>query len=351
MESKERRNAVARTILLWLYEEGDSFPLVEDFLTQPSADVGDERVGNDELVRTVRWLHDRELVGGLEIDEVPYPVKLTLTTTGRLVVVEQDGWVEPEVSTPDGTSKPTVTAIARAFLLWLYDNNSQQPVPQKFLGDSRSEIAGYQVDEGEMIEAVQLLTAKAFVTGPTSWQSDGIPLRIRLTDAGRVCVVDHDGDVTPRATWNDLERGGGTTIDKSIATTGHGNTVVGHSENVNVAPDPSRTPDFIVERALVGVESGHAIEVTMTGGPQQLQVGIGAAVLDPQEGMTAKVANGEAHRMVRDFKRRIVVTLDPPVRDSDVVVEVIATCQDVDPPNERWTLRRALTITRGPRIY
>jgi hypothetical protein len=59
MESKERRNAVARAILLWLYEEDDSFPLVEDFLAQPSSHVGDERVGNDELVRTVRWLHDR----------------------------------------------------------------------------------------------------------------------------------------------------------------------------------------------------------------------------------------------------------------------------------------------------
>ena len=55
--------------------------------------------------------------------------------------------------------------------------------------------------------------------------------------------------------------------------------------------------------------------------------------------------------MVRDFKRRVVVTLDPPMKDSDVDIEVIAKCQDVDPPNQRWALRRALTISRGARSY
>ncbi|MGD9531789.1 MAG: hypothetical protein AB7I38_18935 [Dehalococcoidia bacterium] len=242
-------------------------------------------------------------------------------------------------------------AVARAFLLWLYDNDSQRPMPRKFLDDPRSTIEGYQCDEAGMIEAVRLLAANGLVAGPTSWQSGDIPLRIWLTDAGRICVVDHDGSIGRQATWRDVERGDGATIDKSITTTGHGNTVVSHSDNVNLTPDPSRAPDFIVERARAGAESGHAIEVTMTSGPQQLHVGIDVAVLDPQEGVHASLTNGLTCRMVRDFKRRVVVTLDPPVRDSNVVIEVIVTCEDVDAPNERWTLRRALTITRGPRIY
>lgn len=89
----------------------------------------------------------------------------------------------------------------------------------------------------------------------------------------------------------------------------------------------------------------------MTSGPQQLHVGVDVAVLELQEGVTAIVAGGETRRMVRDFKRRVVVTLDPPMKDSDVDIEVIAKCQDVDPPNERWALRRALTISRGARSY
>ena len=89
----------------------------------------------------------------------------------------------------------------------------------------------------------------------------------------------------------------------------------------------------------------------MTGGPQQLRVGLGAAVLDRQEGVTAVVAAGEPRRMVRDYTRRIVILLDPPVQDSDVVIEVVATCEDIESPGERWTLRRAVTITRGPRIF
>lgn len=108
MEPKERRNAVARAILRWLYEEDGSYPLVEDFLASAGGEIGGERVGNDELVRTVRWLHDRKLIEGPEVDEVPYPVRLALTTAGRLMVVEQDGWVEQEAATPSAGEKPTV---------------------------------------------------------------------------------------------------------------------------------------------------------------------------------------------------------------------------------------------------
>jgi hypothetical protein len=352
VESKERRNAVARAVLLWLDEAGESYPLVEDFLSSTWVAVGGERVGNDELVRTVRWLHDRGLVGGPEIDQVPYPVKLVLTRSGRLVVVEQGGWVEPKAATPDvNESKPSIHAVAQAFLLWLYGVDHLQPPPQKFLADQRSTFGSHQIDEAEMAEAVRLLMAKDLVAGTPSWQSGGIPLRIRLSDAGRLCVVERDGNVSPQATWDDIERGGGITVDKSITTTGNGNTVVGHSENVSISPDPRDRPDFIVERSVVGADSGHAIEVTMTSGPQQLHVSVEVAVIEPQEGVTASVADGETRRMVRDYKREVVVTLDPPVKDSDVVIEVIARCEDVNPPHERWALHRALTIKRPPRIF
>ena len=59
MEPMTRRNAVARAVLLWLYDEDENYPLVEDFLELPAANVDGEVIGNDELVRTVRWLDDR----------------------------------------------------------------------------------------------------------------------------------------------------------------------------------------------------------------------------------------------------------------------------------------------------
>jgi hypothetical protein len=196
-----------------------------------------------------------------------------------------------------------------------------------------------------------MLMAMDFVAGKPSWQSGGIPLRIRLSDAGRLCVTERGGNVRRSMTWDDIEQGGGITVDKRITTTGNGNTVVGHSDNVSLSPDPRDRPDFIVERALIGADSGHAIEVTMTSGPQQLNVGIEVAVIEPQEGVAASVADGATRRMVRDFKRTLVVTLDPPVKDSDVVIEIIARCQDVNPPNEKWAVHRALTIERPPKIH
>ena len=98
MESRERRNAVARAVLLWLLNKGDDNPLVEGFLTRPAATVGEEQVGNDELIRTVRWLDDRLLLGGLRIEKVPYPIRPTLTDEGRRVTLDQDGWVEPDAA-------------------------------------------------------------------------------------------------------------------------------------------------------------------------------------------------------------------------------------------------------------
>jgi hypothetical protein len=74
MEPTQRRNAVARAVLLWLYDEDENYPLVEDFLELPASDVSGGIVSNDELVRTVRWLDDRGLIDGLRIDQVPYPV-------------------------------------------------------------------------------------------------------------------------------------------------------------------------------------------------------------------------------------------------------------------------------------
>lgn len=352
MESKERRNAVARAVLLWLYEKDGSYPLVEDFLASSWVEVGHENVGNDELVRTVRWLHDRGLVGGPEIDQVPYPVKLALTKPGRLIAVEQDGWVEPEAATPDVASKPSVHVVARAFLLWLYPVNNLKPMPQKFLDDPGSVIAGHQVTNDEMFDAVRVLVAKEFVDGPATWGSD-IPLRISLTAAGRICVVDHDGNISRRRTWDEMEWVD-TAVDKSITTTGNDNIVVAHSDNVSISPDPRDRPDLVVERAKVGSGSGHTIELTMTGGPQQLHVTVDVAVLEPQEGVTATVTDGEIRRMVRGFKRRVMVTLDQLSNDRDVDIEVVARCQDVDPPHERWTLRHAVTIERPPptpRIY
>jgi len=64
-----RRNAVARAVLLWLYDEDENYPLVEDFLELPAANVDGEVIGNDELVRTVRWLDDRGLIDVSSVED------------------------------------------------------------------------------------------------------------------------------------------------------------------------------------------------------------------------------------------------------------------------------------------
>lgn len=72
MELIQRRNAVARAVLLWLYDEDENYPLVEDFPELFATDVSGGIVDHDELVRTVRWLDDKGLIDGLRIDQVPY---------------------------------------------------------------------------------------------------------------------------------------------------------------------------------------------------------------------------------------------------------------------------------------
>lgn len=354
MESMIRRNAVARAVLFWLYDEDDNYPLVEDFLTLPAAQVGDERVGNDELVRTVRWLDDRGLIDGLRIDEVPYPVKLRLTPSGRIVVMERDGWVQPEAaSSAAPPAKPPINVTAQAFLRWLYEHNREQPTPTKFLDDRRSSTGGYQIDQAEMVEAVELLDAKGLIKGPKSW-GGSIPLRISLTDAGRICVIDHDADpskVGPVRSWDDVARGV-PTVDKSVTVEGHGNMIVTHSENVSQTQttDPSRWPAFEVEYVGIAGAGHHQVRFRMTRGPEQLYVTIGAAVLEPQEGIATSLVGGEVRRMIRNFTRDIVLVTDPVVWPTEVQVEIVATCVDVDPPGERWTVRNTLTIPRPTRV-
>lgn len=354
MDSATRRNAVARAVLFWLYDEDENYPLVEDFLNLPAAQVGNERVGNDELVRTVRWLDDRRLIDGLRIDQVPYPVKLRLTAAGRNLVIEQDGWVQPEAaSSAASAALPLLALVGQAFLRWLYDHNRERPTPSAFLDDPRSVVSGHQVTQAELFEAVELLDAKGLVAGPKSWQGS-VPLRISLTDTGRICVVEQDADPAkagPLRTWSEVERGV-PTVDKSIRVEGDGNLIVANSENVAQAQstEPSRWPAFDVEYAGAAGQGRHRIRFKMTRGPEQLHVSVGAAVLEPEDGVTTSLLGGEPWRMIRNFTREIAVVMNPAVWPVEVQVEIIASCVDVDPPNERWTLRNTVTIPRPTRV-
>lgn len=353
-----RRNAVARAVLIWLYDEDDSYPLVEDFLKLPASEVGGEVVGNDELVRTIRWLDDKRLIDGPRIDQVPYPLRLRLTAAGRNVLVEQDGWVQPEAAQlTDSTApppKPPVSAISQAFLRWLYDHNREQPTPKKFLDDPRSLIGGHQVDEGGITEAIELLVARSLVEGRGSW-SNPIPLRISLTDAGRICVIDFDADPSkagPSRTWDEVARGV-PTIDKSVTVTGDGNWIIANSDNAAQAQtvDPSQRPEFSVRLGARIPGGGYRVNFTMDRGPEQLNVTVAVAVLEPQEGVTALVTNNETRRMVRDFSREIAIYTDPPVPRKPVVIDVSAACADVGHPDRRWILHRALTIPPPATIH
>ena len=54
--------------------------------------------------------------------------------------------------------------------------------------------------------------------------------------------------------------------------------------------------------------------------------------------------------MVRDFPRDVVIHMDPPLSPTRVFVDVIATCVDVDHPDRKWTLHRALKIPQPTKI-
>lgn len=184
-----RRNAVARAILLWLYTEDDTYPVTEDFLALPESRIDGEQLEHDEFVRIIQWLDDRGLIDGPRVDQQRHPARLALTANGRLIAVEQDGWIQPEAVTTPAT--PHVSAVAEAFLRWLYQHDHEQPAPNRFLDDPLSEIGGHQVSETELVGAVELLEAQQLVDGLRSWGSR-IPLRIKLTAAGLIRAVELD---------------------------------------------------------------------------------------------------------------------------------------------------------------
>ena len=359
IEEMQRLNSVARALLQWLYGEDDGYPLAEDFLELPDVVVEGQRVRNDDLVRAVRFLDDKHLIDGPRIDQVPYPVRLALTAEGRVLVVENDGWVmgpNPAAATP--AEKPSANAVGQAFLRWLYDHNFEQPMPRAFLDDDRSRFGTrrnrHQVTEAEMGEAVELLVARGLVEGQASIASP-IPIRIRLTAAGRICVVDHEADPTVAGapkTWDEVSRGRHE-INKSITVTGQGNWVVAHSDAaalIGSAPtdaSPARAavslpPDFSV-RLRRWAAGGHLVELTMVG-PGHFNVTVDVAVLEPEVGVTASVTGHERRRMVRDFTREIIIRTDPAVVPKKIVLDISVRCEDVDPPHQGWTVHRALTI-------
>jgi hypothetical protein len=228
--------------------------------------VGDERVGTDELGRTVQWLHDRGVIDGPKIDEVPYPVKLCLTRAGRLVVAEQDGWVLAPAAAQSGptpTAKLSISAISEAFLRWLFEHHHEQPPPGRFLDDPQSFIDGHQVDVDELDRAVMLLAARRLVAGPMAWGSK-IPVRIKLTDAGLICVAEQDTDPsenTPVRTWGEVAQGA-PVIDQRVSVNGNNNRVIAHTNGASQAEtmDPGQRPDFSVTSGA-SRNVGHEVHV------------------------------------------------------------------------------------------
>lgn len=112
-QQMRRRNAIARAVLHWLYVENDTYPVAEDFLELPESRIDGRPLEHDEFVRIIRWLDDRGLVDGLRVDQQDYPVRLILTARGRSIVVEHDGWVQPEAA--DSPAKPPVVFISYAW--------------------------------------------------------------------------------------------------------------------------------------------------------------------------------------------------------------------------------------------
>lgn len=102
--------------------------------------------------------------------------------------------------------------VRTAVLRWLSSDGDRQPNPEEFMSSAGGILAGTQVTTDETLAAVRNLVAHSLISGVSVNELD-YPLRIHLTDLGRIVVDDYDSDVSQ---WL-KHQGGGS--DRSIHVT------------------------------------------------------------------------------------------------------------------------------------
>jgi hypothetical protein len=113
-------------------------------------------------------------------------------------------------------------------LLWLSLHGDRQPNPEEFTSSKESVVTGIRASTEETLNAVRNLAAHSLVTGVPVNELD-YPLRIHLTDLGRIVVDDHDCDVNR---W--LRSQGGDHSDRSIHVTNSGQVAINSTGVVQV---------------------------------------------------------------------------------------------------------------------
>lgn len=118
--------------------------------------------------------------------------------------------------------------VGQAALLWINRHERLSRLDyQDFLNDPASLVDEEQASEDEAITALAWLISRELVTGVEVYNSE-IPVGLELTNDGRVCVIEYDGDV--RA-WAQAQLGGGH-VDQSVNVTGHNAQVAAYSQHV-----------------------------------------------------------------------------------------------------------------------
>jgi hypothetical protein len=122
-----------------------------------------------------------------------------------------------------------INAVAQTFLLWVSQQPHNQAQSPDFVADaSASSVDGQQVDQAEIDDVVRLLVARGLLRG-TSGFSGEVTKLVQLTDEGRVCVTEHNGNLER----TDAARNhAGTYINQPVNVTGQGNQVAAFSSNV-----------------------------------------------------------------------------------------------------------------------
>jgi hypothetical protein len=85
-----RNNQIGQAYLRWLRTRTD-YPVWDMFLTGPTAIVGGQSVTDAELRDVLPWLDAHQLIDGVRVDQMDIPVRLSLTPTGRICVMDFDG--------------------------------------------------------------------------------------------------------------------------------------------------------------------------------------------------------------------------------------------------------------------
>lgn len=170
-----------------------------------------------------------------------------LTSTGTRYVEE----IRDNRASPSDRARAARTEI----LLWLYDTDDQSPVTTKFLDRNRT-YYGAPFTEKDTLSAAKHLLDLGLVKGPTSWQSQGAPLRVEITTEGRSVVEDHEADPALAR-----ERASGSTVYNQHIHNATGSIAQGeHASAIThqgLSPDHVRHLRETFTRGLAALDDPH----------------------------------------------------------------------------------------------